>query len=264
MSLTTSRRDFLKGSAALASGLVVGLNTNGSFAASAVKDFIPNPFVKILSDNSVIVIVKHFEMGQGATTGLATLVAEELDADWGQIKTEWAPANAKLYANLAFGSQGTGGSTAIANSFEQYRKAGAAAKQLLIKAAAKTWSVKADEILISNGILKHSSGKSAKLGDMAEAASVLKLDGDVKLKDPKDYKLIGKEDLHRVDHKDKTDGTAQFALDVKLPDMVYAVVARSPRFGGVLKSFDAKDTLKVKGVVDVKQIPQGVVVYAKK
>ncbi len=263
MTLTSSRRDFLKGSAALGAGLVIGLNSSGSLTASAIKDFTPNPFVKILSDNSVVVVVKHFEMGQGATTGLATLIAEELDADWEQIKTEWAPANTKLYANLLFGAQGTGGSTAIANSFEQYRKAGATAKKLLVEAAAKTWSVKADEITVSNGIIKHSSGKSAKLGDMAEAASQLKLEGEVKLKDSENFKFIGKSDLHRKDHKDKTDGTAQFALDFKLPDMVYAVVARSPRFGGTLKSFDATDTLKVKGVLDVKQIPRGVVVYAK-
>ena len=263
MKLETSRRDFLKASAAVTAGLVIGFGANGSLTASAAQDFMPNPFVKILTDNTVIVISKHFEMGQGTTTGLATLIAEELDADWSQVKVEWAPANAKLYANLLFGAQGTGGSTAIANSFEQYRKAGAAAKQLLIKAAAKAWSVPETEITVANGELKHKTGKSAKFGDMAEAASKLELKGEVKLKDSKDFNLIGKSDLHRKDHTDKTDGTAIFALDIKLPDMVYAVIARSPRFGGVLKSFDAKDALKIKGVLDVKQIPRGVAVYAK-
>lgn len=264
MTQTTSRRAFLKGSAAvLGTGLVIGLGPSGTLTASSTVEFMPNPFVKILADNSVIVIAKHFEMGQGTTTGLATLVAEELDADWEQVRTEWAPADQKTYANLLFQAQGTGGSTAIANSFEQYRTAGAAAKKLLIEAAAKTWNVPVLDISIEKGILKHASGKSAKLGEMAEAASKFTLKGKVDLKDPKEFKLIGKPDLPRKDSVEKTDGSAVFALDYKLPGMAYAVVARPPRFGAILKSFDAKETLKVKGVLDVKPIPRGIVVYAK-
>ena len=166
-----TRREFLKGSAALGTGLVIGLNIDGVLAGAGNAAFIPNPFVKVLPDNTVIVIAKHFEMGQGTTTGLATLVAEELEADWSQVKVDWAPADAKLYANFLFKAQGTGGSTAIANSFQQYRQAGAMAKQLLIEAAAEKWKVPASEIVANNGVLKHSSGKSAKFGELAGDAA---------------------------------------------------------------------------------------------
>lgn len=260
-----SRRDFLKGSAALGTALLVGLNSNGVLAAASASSpgLIPNPFVKILPDGTVVAVAKHFEMGQGTTTGLTTLIAEELDADWSSMRVEFAPADAKTYANLAFGAQGTGGSTAIANSFLQYREAGAMARDLLVRAAAAKWNVPAAEISVANGTLTHSSGKSANFGDLVWDAAALKPAAKPKLKDPKDFKLIGKTDLPRYDSAAKTDGSAKFALDVRIPGMVTVVVAHAPRFGATVKSFNDAETRKVKGVVDVKQIGTGIAVYAK-
>ncbi len=261
MTIATSRRGFLRGAGALGAALVVGFNDNGVAIAGEHGELIANPFVKILSDNSVVVIAKHFEMGQGTTTGLATLVAEELDANWDDVRTEWAPANVKLYANLLFGAQGTGGSTAIANSFEQYRQAGAIARDLLVRAAAVAWNVPVAHIKVEAGRVSAGDNK-ATFGELVTKAAQLKPVAKPDLKSPDAFKLIGKPDLPRKDSAAKTDGTAKFAIDVQLPDMAVAVIARSPKFGGKLKSFDAADTLKVKGVRDVKVVPRGVVVYA--
>ncbi len=263
MGARPSRRDFLKSSVALGAGLVIGLNANGLMAASGEAGFIANPFVKILPDGTTVVIAKHFEMGQGTATGLATLVAEELDADWQKVSVEWAPADAKIYANLAFGAQGTGGSTAIANSFLQYREAGAIARDLLVRAAAAKWNVPASEITVADSVIKHRSGKTLSFGDVVADAAGLKPVEKAKLKDAKDFKLIGKPDLPRNDSAAKTDGSAKFALDVKIPGMVYVVIARSPRFGGKVKSFKADAAMKVNHVVDVKQIDRGIAVYAR-
>ncbi len=261
MTIQASRRGFLQGAGALGAALVVGFDSRGIAMAAQQADLVANPFVKILADNTVVVIAKHFEMGQGTTTGLATLVAEELDADWSQVRTEWAPANAKVYANLLFGAQGTGGSTAIANSFEQYRVAGAVVRDLLVRAAAAEWGVPAGKVTVENGSVK-AGGKRASFGQLAGRAATMRPVEKPALKSPDQFKLIGKSNLPRKDSQAKTDGSAQFAIDVKLPYMVVAVVARSPKFGGKLKSFDGTDALKVKGVRDVKAIAHGVVVYA--
>eukprot|EP01042_Synura_sphagnicola_P031623 gene31623-40714_t len=130
-----------------------------AFRPGGNATFAPNAFIRIAQDDTVTVLVKHIEFGQGPFTGLATLAAEELDADWSQMRAEHAPADVKLYANLAFGVQGTGGSTAIANSYEQMRKAGATARAMLVQAAAEAWKVPAAEISVEKGVLKHSSGK---------------------------------------------------------------------------------------------------------
>lgn len=262
MTARTSRREFLKGSAAVGVGLIVGFN-NVSELVAGTSEFVPNPFVRILPDNTVVVIAKHFEMGQGTTTGLSTLIADELDADWDSVRVEWAPADARRYANLAFQAQGTGGSTAIANSFMQYREAGAAARQLLVNAAAKTWKVPAAEITTENNKLQHKSGRSATYGEMAATASGMKLDGKPKLKDPENFKLIGKQKLPRKDTDAKINGSAVFAMDFQLPDMAYAVIKRPTQFGATVKSFDAAEAKKVKGVLDVKNTPSGIIVYAK-
>ncbi|NOZ67143.1 MAG: xanthine dehydrogenase family protein molybdopterin-binding subunit [Alphaproteobacteria bacterium] len=264
MTSNTSRRHFLKGSAAVA--LIVGFGAGGLLEAransAAEKSF--NPFIKIRSDNKIIAVVKHFEMGQGTSTGLTTILAEELDADWDDMIVEFAPADRKNYANLFWGgSQGTGGSSSIANSFTQYRKAGAAARDMLIRAAAGEWHVPASEIKTSKGVLSHASGKTARYGDMAAAAAKLNPAEDVALKKPQDFTLIGNATLPRKDSASKTDGSAIFAMDVKLPDMLYVVVARPPRFGGKVKSYTDKATRAVRGVVDVRQIPRGIAVYAK-
>ena len=226
--------------------------------------FEPNAFVRIAADNTVTVISKHVEMGQGTYTGLATIVAEELDAAWSQVRVEGAPADASRYNNLFWGStQGTGGSTAIANSWEQLRKAGASARAMLIAAAAKQWRISPDELSVSDGVVMHTRSKrKASFGELAKAAAREPVPAEVRLKDPKDFKLIGKVAL-RKDSADKTDGQAMFTQDVHLPEMLTAVVAHPPRFGSKVKSFDATKATAVKGVVDVVQIPTGVAVLAK-
>jgi isoquinoline 1-oxidoreductase beta subunit len=262
MSIEPSRRDFLKGAGAAGAGLVIGFTwpAGRRAALAAGGQFAPNAFVRIAPDSTVTVIAKHFEMGQGTTTGLPTILAEELDADWAQVKVEFAPFDPSKYNNLLFNAQGTGGSTAIANSYKQLREAGAAARALLVQAAAETWGVPASEITVESGIVKHKkSGKTASFGALAEKAATLPMPSEVKLKDPKDFKLIGKP-LARKDSAEKARGKAVFAIDIKLPGMLTAVVARPPRFGGKVKSFDAAAAKQVPGVMDVVQIPTGVAV----
>jgi isoquinoline 1-oxidoreductase subunit beta len=257
------RRRFLQAVAIAGGGFAIGMGPFVRAEAADPTSFAPNPFVRIGADNSVTVVVKHLEMGQGTYTGLPTLVAEELDADWAQIKVEGAPADAGLYNNLLWGpAQGTGGSTAIANSYDQLRKAGAAARAMLVAAAADEWKVPVDSIAVSRGVLTHqASGRTATFGKLAARAALQSVPADVKLKDAKDFKLIGKR-IARKDSKAKTNGTAQFTIDVKLPGMLTAVVAHAPLFGAKVKSFDAGKAKAVKGVVDVVQIPTGVAVLA--
>ena len=266
MTAQTTRRDFLRGSAAIGAALVVGFDANGALAAdSAPVSANLNPFVRVTAEGKVIVIAKHFEMGQGTTTGLATLVAEEIEAPWDVVEVEWAPADNAVYANLLFGSQGTGGSTAIANSYLQYREAGATAKTLLRRAAAQVWGVDVENVLAENGGVRDFGGsRYASYGDLAPIAAELTLEPDYKpqLKEPNAFKLIGDPNLPRKDSAAKTNGSAIFALDVKIPDMVTAVIARPPRFGGKVASFDAAEARNVKGVIDVRETPRGVAVYA--
>lgn len=259
-----SRRNFLRSAVHGAAGLTLAIYLPGAAnaAPAAAAPFEPNAFVRIGADNTVTVIAKHVEMGQGAYTGLATLVAEELDAAWSQVRVEGAPADAKRYNNLVFGPvQGTGGSTAIANSFEQMRKAGASARAMLVSAAAAQWQVPAAEISVSDGVLSHGSRK-ATFGELANAAAQLPVPADVTLKSPQHFKLIGKQ-APRKDSGDKVNGRAQFTQDVHLPGMLTAVVAHAPRFGATVKSFDASKARAIKGVVNVVQIPSGVAVLAK-
>ncbi|MEO5689633.1 MAG: xanthine dehydrogenase family protein molybdopterin-binding subunit [Burkholderiaceae bacterium] len=236
----------------------------GREGAAAKAVFEPNQFVSIGADNLVTIVNKHHEMGQGNTTGLATLVADELDADWSLVRTEYAGANVKLYANLAFGMQGTGGSSAIANSYLQYRAAGATARAMLVSAAAQAWGVPADEIRTSDSVLSHASGKRATYGEMAGAAAkqtppVLPI-----LKTPAQFSLMGKEHATpRVDSPSKCNGTAQYTGDVKLPGLLTAVIAFPPSFGAKMVSFDASAAKKVRGVTDVVAVPEGVAVVAR-
>ncbi|MDP2810439.1 MAG: xanthine dehydrogenase family protein molybdopterin-binding subunit [Rhodocyclaceae bacterium] len=260
------RRDFLKAGAAAGAGLTLGVwfGVPVAQAASAktAAGFEANAFVRIGADNTVTVIVKHLEMGQGTYTGLPTLVAEELDAAWSQIRAEGAPADATRYNNLLWGAaQGTGGSSAIANSFEQMRRAGASARAMLVAAAAQEWRVSAGSIKVAQGVLSHPSGKKASFGQMAARAAQQPVPAEVKLKQPKDFVYIGKR-VPRTDSRAKVGGTAVFTQDLRLPGMLTAVVARPPRFGAKLKSFDAARAKAVKGVVDVVAIPTGVAVLA--
>jgi isoquinoline 1-oxidoreductase beta subunit len=251
--IQASRRDILKGGGALTIALWLpggSARANDTDAAKAGR-FAPNAFVRIDEDSTVTVLSKHLEMGQGTYTGLATIVAEELDADWSQIRVEGAPANAKLYNNFAFGTiQGTGGSTAISNSYDQLKQAGAAARAMLVTAAANRWKVPASEVTIVSGVVQHKSGKSARFGELVADAARLPVPTDVKPKDPSAYNLIGK-NAPRVDSRAKSTGTAIFTQDFKLPGMLTAVVAHPPRFGAKVKSFDASKAKAVKGVTGV-------------
>ncbi|WP_137890238.1 xanthine dehydrogenase family protein molybdopterin-binding subunit [Ramlibacter sp. 2FC] len=268
-----SRRRFLQGAAGLT--LAVYLPGTGAATAtgpglppvatgSAAQAFEPNAFVRIGTDNVVTVISKHIEMGQGTFTGLATLVAEELDAAWSQVRVEGAPADATRYANTQWGPvQGTGGSNAMANSWDQMRRAGATARAMLVAAAARQWQVQPGEITVSEGVIRHAaSGRSGRFGRFVRAAAEQAVPTEFKLKDPKDFKLIGKR-APRKDSAEKTTGRARFTQDVHLPGMLTAVVAHPPRFGAKVKSFDASKAKAIKGVVDVVQIPTGIAVLAK-
>ena len=265
-----TRRQFLTSSSALL--LAVALPTPGraqSGAAAVLGQesaadgaFAPNAFIRVAPDDTVSVAIKHLEMGQGPYTGLATLVAEEMDADWTQMRAEAAPANDELYANLFFGMQGTGGSTAMANSYTQMRKAGAAARAMLVAAAAEEWGVPTDEVEVAKGVVRHAaSGRSARFGELAQRAAAMTPPEDPPLKEPSQFTLIGTK-LSRLDSRAKSTGAAQFTLDVYRDNMETVVVRHPPAFGARVASFDASQALAVPGVVAVREIPFGIAVYA--
>ncbi|GLR25678.1 xanthine dehydrogenase family protein molybdopterin-binding subunit [Limnobacter litoralis] len=266
-----SRREFLKAGV----GFTLAVQLPMSMAASKLKaggpgqvgaqvetgSFAPNAFVTIGEDNTVTVICKHLEMGQGVFTGLATLVAEELDADWAQVHAQGAPA-AKAYNNLFWGVQGTGGSTAIANSFEQMRKAGATARAMLVEAAAQRWKVPVHKIQVTKGLVHTADGHhKATFGELAQAAAALPVPENVTLKQAHEFKLIGKT-APRKDSAAKTTGKAMFTQDFKLPGMLTAVVAHSPKFGGKVAKVDDTKARAIPGVQQVVTIPTGVAVLA--
>ncbi len=261
--LKASRRQFLQGSSAL--GLVIGFHfplAGRALAADQAGEFAPNAFLRIAPDNTVTAICKHIEFGQGPYTGVATILADELDADWGQMRVESAPADVKLYANAAFGVQGTGGSTAMASSWDQLRAAGAEARARIIAAAAKKWSVDSGSITIEKGVVKDASGNSATFGELAELAQATEVKGPFTPKQPDAWKLIGAAKLPKVDTVEKTNGKALYTIDVKMPDMLTCVIERPSRFNAKVKSFDATAALAVPGVKEVFAVPQGVAVLA--
>jgi isoquinoline 1-oxidoreductase beta subunit len=266
-----TRRAALKGVA----GLVIGFHLpppahgqsgsarpSGPDAGSAT--FAPNAFIRIGTDDLVTVLIKHIEFGQGPFTGLATLVAEELDADWTQMRAEHAPSNPALYKNFVLGMQGTGGSSAIANSYDQMRKAGATARAMLVQAAANLWNVPPSEVIVERGVLRHpATGHAGSFGQFAEVAARLQVPEDVALKAPASFRLIGREGaVKKLDVPEKTNGRAQFTIDNYEPGMLTVVVARRPRFGSKIAGFDAAAARSIPGVVDVKQLPTGIAVYA--
>ena len=271
VNLSRSRRSFLKAGGVASAGLLLGVHVpvlaqsggpGKAGSASQAAPFAPNAFVRIGRDNTVTVVAKHLEMGQGVYTGLATIVADELDAAWSQVRVVSAPADATRYNNLFWGpAQGPGGSTAIANSWEQLRQAGAAARSMLVAAAAKRWSVPADAVKVSAGVVSHSSGRRATFGELAEAASAMPVPASVKLKEPKDFVFVGRH-VPRTDSLAKSNGTAVFTQDVDLPGMLTALVLHAPRFGARVRSVDAGGIKDVPGVRTVLEIPGGVAVLA--
>ena len=223
----------------------------------------PNAFLRIAPDDTVTVIAKHIEFGQGSFTGLATLAAEELDADWSQMRVEAAPADVKLYANLNMGMQGTGGSSAMANSYYQMRKAGAAARAMLVSAAAREWDVPEAEIRVDRGVIAHSkSGRKSGFGAFADAAARVPPPPEPALKDPANFRLIGTE-LPKIDSAAKSNGTAMFTIDVKLPNMVHSAILHPPAFGAKAQRVDSAAAEAVPGVLAVHPVAQGVAVIAK-
>ncbi|MDK1493249.1 xanthine dehydrogenase family protein molybdopterin-binding subunit [Sinorhizobium sp. 7-81] len=266
--LETSRRQFLLGALAAGTGIAVGYRLLAASPAAAAETATTSgahsfsPYLTIDGDGKVTVLSSQFEMGQGSYNGIATLVAEELDADWSTIDVIGAAGNVKVYGNIAFGGtlQGTGGSTSMASSWERYRKAGAAARAMLVAAAASEWGVGAAEITVENGILSHPSGKSGGFGVFAAKAATMPVPADVPLKQPADWKLIGNAGLKRFDSARKANGTEQYTIDVKLPGMLTAVMIHPPFFGAKVKSFDASAAKALKGLVDVVETPRGIAV----
>ena len=210
------------------------------------------------------VTIKHLDMGQGNTTGLATIVADELDADWSQIRTAFAPANADLYNNLLMGPiQGTAAPPPSPIHGRSCARPERPPKKMLIAAAAFEWKVPVAEIKVKKGVLSHAgTGRSATFGELAASASTLPVPQEPRLKDPKDWVYIGKR-VPRLDSADKTSGRTIYSLDIRRPGQLTAVVAHAPTFGATVKDFDAAEARKVPGVVDVVQIPTGVAVLAK-
>jgi isoquinoline 1-oxidoreductase beta subunit len=266
---SVSRRGFLIGALAAGGGLAVGFHLLPASEAQAstsadgtASQF--TPYVMIDPSGKVTVLSSQFEMGQGSYNGIATLVVEELDADWSTIEVIGAAGDVKSLGNLAFGGalQATGGSTSMFTSWERYRQAGAATRAMLVSAAAEQWDVPASEIKVENGVLSHASGKQGGFGEFAATAAKMPVPANVTLKTPTDWKLIGKEDLKRFDSARKTNGTESYTLDVKLPGMLTAVMIHPPLFGAKVKSFDAKAAREVAGVVDVLETPRGVAVVA--
>ncbi len=257
-----TRRHFLTTSGLAAGALVIGFRLDGR-TVTAAEALAPNAFIRVSPDNTITIISKHTELGQGSYSGLATILAEEMDADWAQIRVEAAPADTQRYGNrLLGGAQVTGGSTAMAEAWEQMRRAGATARTMLVQAAASEWNVPASEITVDGGVVSHSrSGRRATFGELASNAAALTPPAQVTLKDPKDFKLVGKR-VPRVDSKPKTDGSAQFTADFAAPGLLTALIARPPRFGATVKAVDATAARRVKGVTHVVQVPTGVAVVA--
>jgi isoquinoline 1-oxidoreductase beta subunit len=268
--LATTRRGFILGVVATAAGLAIGYRAVGNALAEDTPAAAPvavhpfQPYVAIAADGTVTITSSQFEMGQGSYFGIATLVNEELGADWAQITVEGGSSNVAAYGNLAWGgaAQGTGGSTSMASSWERYRKAGAAMRMMLVDAAAREWAVSAGDIITEMGKLSHASGKIATYGEMAGKTDGLELPAEIALKPRDQWTQIGNANLKRFDSKPKTNGTLPYTIDVKLPNMVTAVMIHPPKFGATVKSFDASKAKNLKGVVDVVQISRGVAVVA--
>ena len=260
------RREFLKTSATVGGGLWIAAYVPGLVAASTPsngKVFAPNAFLHIAPDETVTIIANHSEMGQGTYTSLPMLLNEELEADWSKIKVESAPLD-PAYNHTVFNMQITGGSTSTPSEWERLRRMGAMGRVILVQAAAQKWSVDPSSCRVQKGVVIHTaSGRKATYGSLVAAASQLQLPQNITLKDPKNFTLIGKP-TRRLDTPSKVNGTAQFGLDVRLPGMLSAVVARPPVFGGKVATVDSTEALKVPGVRAVEQVPSGVAVIAER
>jgi isoquinoline 1-oxidoreductase beta subunit len=260
--MTTSRRSFLKTGAAATGGLMLALQLPGRMgqAMASEANYAPNAWVRIGTDNSITVLSAHSEMGQGVYTSMPMLIAEELNVELSQITVEAAPPGA-AYVNALLGAQITGGSTSVRNGWEKLRIGGAQVREMLLGAAAARWSVDKDQLKANKGVITGPGGLKATYGELAEAASRMPVPEKPPIKDPKDFRIVGKA-TKRVDTPIKVNGAAEFGIDVKLPGMVYASLAQCPVIGGKVKSVDSARAKGMPGVIDVVQIPDGVAVVA--
>lgn len=260
--MTTTRREFLKSSAFASGAAVLGMylpGLGGEEAKAAGSVHTPNAWVHIADDNTITLISYMSEMGQGVFTSLPMLIAEELNVDLSTVKVATAPAN-PAYVNGLLGAQITGGSTAIRDAWEKLRIGGAQVRTMLVQAAANKWGVDASTLKAENGIVS-GGGKQATYGELAAAAASVPVPKEVQLKDPSEFRLIGKP-LARIDTPSKVNGTAQFGIDAQVPGMVYASIEQTPVIDGKPVKFDASKAKSMPGVIDVVQISDGVAVVA--
>ena len=259
-----SRRGFLKAGSLACGGLVLGFYLSYpkfSAPAEAADPLIdPNAFLRIGTDETITMVVNKSEMGQGVYTSVPMLISEELECDLRKVRVQSAPVN-PVYNNPMLGAQVTGGSSSIRSEWERMRKVGAAARMMLIGAAAKLWKVKASSCRAENGAVIHSSGKSLTYGRLAEMAAKMPVPEQILLKDPSKFKIVGKP-VPRLDTPEKVNGSGIFGFDVAIPGMLTALVARSPVFGGRVKGFDSSKAKEISGVRDVVQVDSGVAVVA--
>ncbi|MCH7933685.1 MAG: xanthine dehydrogenase family protein molybdopterin-binding subunit, partial [Gemmatimonadetes bacterium] len=256
-----SRRTFVKIGVVAGGGLTLGVSyrvISGPGDPLTDATFAPNAFLRIDTDGSITVMVGRSEMGQGVATALPQLLAEELDVPWEQVSFAFAPAHP---AYGQFGMQVTGGSTSVIQSWEPLREAGATARWMLREAAARQWGVEADQVRMQQGKAIGGDGSELTYGELAAAAALLDVPKDVPLKDSSDFRLIGKS-VPRLDVPVKTTGEAVFGIDAGPSDTRVAVVARSPVFGGSVRSFDPAPALAVSGVDEVVELENGVAVVA--
>jgi isoquinoline 1-oxidoreductase subunit beta len=249
-----NRRSFLVGSASAVGGLSLGFNIPFGTAAQAADAPEVNAWVIVKPDETVVIRVARSEMGQGTLTGLMQLVAEELECDWGKVTYEWPSPGENVARKRVWGDYLTAGSRGIRTSEDLVRKGGAAARMMLVSAAAEQWKVPASECTVSKGVITHkASGRTTTYGKVADAASKMTPPTDIKLKDPKDWTIAGK-GLKRVDTTDKVQGKTIYGIDIKLPGMLYAAIKACPVLGGEVKSFDADKIANRKGVKKVVKV----------
>ncbi len=260
--IKASRRSFLKTTAIGGGGLLMGFALPTTLALAAGTVHTPNAWVHIADDNTITLISARSEMGQGVYTSMPMLIAEELNVDFKRIKVAIAPPNTKVYGNpLLGGAQLTGGSTSVRDGWEKLRVGGAQVREMLISAAANKWKVDRGQLKAVNGTVVGPNGRTATYGSLAADASKLPVPEKVAIKDPKDFTIVGKR-TRRVDTPAKSNGTAEFGIDVKLPGMVYAALEQCPVIGGKVKSVDSTAAKAMPGVVAVVEIPDGVAVVA--
>ncbi len=252
-----SRRQFIVGTAAVSTGLSLGLTF--PFAIGSAEAALATPevgaWVVIKPDDSVVVRVVRSEMGQGTITGLAQMVAEELECDWSKVSVEYPTPGENLKRKRVWGDFGTGGSRGIRTSEDYVRKGGAAARMMLVEAAAAQWKVPAAECVAANSVITHTpSGKKVSFGKVAAEAAKLPVPTEIKLKDPKDWKVIGQPKNRLDTYEDKVTGKQVYGIDLQFPGMLVANIRECPVFGGKVKSFDASKATAMKGVKKVLQV----------